>query len=72
MKEAVGVTVSATASNTDISGVCVGMMGTGVDEGRMPPGGVGVKYCPHNEPFPAQDANKKDVAIIKPIRYFTK
>jgi hypothetical protein len=38
----------------------------------MPPGGVGVKYCPHREAFPAQDARKKEAAIIKPISRFTK
>jgi hypothetical protein len=72
LNEAVGVTVSATASKTDASGVCVGI--TGVDVGGMPPSGVGVRYCPHKEAFPphAGAANKKDAAIIKLISRFTK
>jgi hypothetical protein len=73
-KEVVGVTVSANASNAFGSGVWVGIMGTGVEVGGMPPGGVGVKYCPHNEAFPphAGAASKNDAAIIKLISRFTK
>jgi hypothetical protein len=47
-------------------------MGTRVEVGGMPPGGVGVKYCPHNEAFPVQDASKNDATIIEPISRFTK
>jgi hypothetical protein len=72
LKEAVGVTVSAIASKAIGSGVCVGITGTEVDVGGMPPRGVGVKYCPHKEAFPAQDARKNDAAIIKLISRFTK
>jgi hypothetical protein len=72
LKEAVGVTVSAMASKAMGSVVCVGITATGVEVGGMPPGGVGVKYCPHNEAFPEQDASKNDAAIIKLMSRFTK
>lgn len=78
LKEGVGVTVSGSTSKTDMPGVCVGMMGTGVDVGGMPPSGVGVEYCPHKEALPAQDASKNDAAtseavlwIKKPMMRFT-
>jgi hypothetical protein len=51
----------------------VGLARGGVAVGGMPPGAVGVAYCPHNEAFPLlQDASKKDAAIIQLIIRFTK
>jgi hypothetical protein len=72
LKEGVGVTVFAAASNAKASGVCVGMTGMGDEVGGMPPSAVGVAYCPHKDAFPLQDASKKDAAIIELIRRFTK
>jgi hypothetical protein len=44
----------------------------GDEVGGMPPSGVGVAYCPHNEAFPPQDAIKKVAGIKKLISRFTK
>jgi hypothetical protein len=63
--------VSAIASNAIGSKVCVGITGIGVDVGGMPPSGVGVKYCPHNEEFPPHEASKNDAAIMKLMNRFT-
>ena len=48
-------------------------VGTGEEVAGMPPRGVGVAYCPHNEAFPlhADAVNKKDAAIKKLISRFT-
>ena len=41
-----------------------------VEEG-MPPGGVGVKYCPHKDALPTQDAVSKEMATNKAGIRFT-
>jgi hypothetical protein len=54
-------------------GVVVGMItGAGEAVGGSPPSGVGVKYCPHKEAFPAQEASRKEAAIKKLVSRFTK
>jgi len=49
-------------------GVCVGI--TAVEEGS-PPGGVGVRYCPHKDASPTQDAIRKETAITRTKIRFT-
>jgi hypothetical protein len=63
-------TVSYVSGRSGV-GVWVGTTaGTG-DEVGIPPGGVGVVYCPHSEALPPQEAIKKDVATKKLISLFT-
>ena len=59
--------VSANASETGISGVCVGIKGTRVGLEGTPPIGVGVKYCPHNDSFDVQDASKRDATTSEAV-----
>jgi hypothetical protein len=68
----VGIGVLVMSSGTNGSGVTVAITGEGVRVGRIPPGAVGVAYCPHREAFPTQDASKKEAAIKKLISRFTK
>jgi hypothetical protein len=69
----VGITVLVT------TGVTNGLVGSIVAAGAeleivgIPPSGVGVAYCPHNDVvLLPQDASKKEVVIKKLISRFTK
>jgi hypothetical protein len=66
----IGVTVFVTALSTN--GLNVSVAIAGAIEAGIPPSGVGVAYCPHNEAFPPQAARKKEAAIKKLISRFTR
>ena len=59
---------------TNTSGVFVAgtLVGAGDEVGGMPPGGVGVAYCPHREAFPPHEASKNEAATRKLVNRFTK
>ena len=65
-----GVDVSTTAGTKRGSAVGVSVGAIAVKVG-MPPGGVGVKYCPHKDMLPTQDAVSKETAIDRPRIRFT-
>jgi hypothetical protein len=68
----IGVTVFVAALAIKGLKVSVTIAGTVEEAVGMPPSGVGVAYCPHNEAFPPQAASKKEAAIKKLISRFTK
>jgi hypothetical protein len=60
------------AAVTNGATVAVPVAGRREGVGEVPPNGVGVAYCPHREGVPPQDASRKEAAIKKLIRRFTK
>jgi hypothetical protein len=61
----VGVPISAGVSVTKTSGCTDAVSG-------IPPRGVGVWYCPHNDALPMQEDIKKDARVEKMMIRFTK
>jgi hypothetical protein len=62
----VNVVVSSKTKGPGWVGVSDGTTtGIGVEVAGAPPSGVGVRYCPHREALPTQDAVIKETAINK-------
>ena len=66
----VSVGTDATTKGPNAVGVCEGTITATVAEGR-PPGGVGVKYSPHKDALPTQEAVSKETAINRAGIRFT-
>jgi hypothetical protein len=65
-----GVFVGAISVTDAPNAVGVGEGTIAVEEG-IPPGGVGVRYCPHRDASPTQDARRKETAINRAKIRFT-
>jgi hypothetical protein len=68
----VGVVVASITKGLIVVGVCVTTTAGIGDKVGIPPGGVGVAYCPHRDAFPPQEASKKEATMKKLINRFTK